>query len=452
LRFILEEFPDLKDHLHDEEEGHLHYHGVDKAEQHLSVRDALRILLESISPTKPETLWVSECDARVVYEDVQSPQDLPRFARSTRDGYALSLPANIENDTEYHAFTIIGEVKIGEPPRIEIKSGQAARVATGSYLPTGTNAILMVEYANVENNILRFARPLRIGENILRPGEDLRKGDLLLTRGSRIHPQHVALFSMLGLAKLRVFSKPRIAIFSTGDELKDPPALGSRKKIGSDRDSFHTFDSNRPFLASALTELGANPVDLGIVRDNFREIKSAFLKALKCDAVILSAGSSIGERDFATKALQAIAGVKPLVHGVAMRPSSPTGLASYNGKPVISLPGFPTSAIVSFFVFGRPAVLKLAGASTTAPMLLQAKMKEEYSGKRGLTHFVRVRVAIENGEFLAEIARPTEAQYSSWLRLANGIAIIGEDGNAVVKPGGMVSFFPIGEIPEEKII
>ena len=436
-------------HRHEPEDEHTHYHGVDKAEQHLSVRDALRILLESISPTKPETVPVSQCDSRIAYEDVHSPQDLPRFARSTRDGYAVNISADIENDTEYHAFKIVGEVKIGEAARIVVKAGQAARVATGSYIPRGANAVLMIEYSNVENKILRFAHPLRIGENILQPGEDLRTGDHLLSQGSRVHPQHVSLFSMLGISKLRVFSKPRVAIFSTGDELRDLSSQFQRKSQGR---SFQIFDSNRPFLAASLSELGVEAVDLGIARDSYREIKSMLTRALKYDAIILSAGSSVGARDFTSKALESIPGIKTLVHGVAMRPSSPTGLASYGGKPVISLPGFPTSAIVSFFVFGRPAVLKLSGASSTEPILLQATMKEEYAGKKGLTHFVRVHVTRKENEYSAEIARPTEAQYSSWLRVANGIAVIGEDGSTVVKPGEVISFFPIAEIPEENAI
>ncbi|MDA4130422.1 MAG: molybdopterin-binding protein, partial [Thaumarchaeota archaeon] len=183
--------------------------------------------------------------------------------------------------------------------------------------------------------------------------------------------------------------------------------------------------------------------------DNFQKIRSKLVKSLECDAVILSAGSSVGERDYVTRALESISGLTTLVHGVAMRPSSPTGLTTYKGKPVILLPGFPTSAIVSFYVFGRPAVLKLAGSSSTQPPLIKATIMDEYSGKKGLTHFLRVLVKKEGGEYIVSIVRPTEAQYSSWLRVANGIAIIGENGGStVVKPGEEVSVFLIAEISD----
>ncbi len=423
---------------------------MDRAESHVSVREALKILLESIKSTKPETVLLSQGNGRILAVDVRSPQNLPKLARSTRDGYAVNIPKDIENDTEYHAFKIVGEVRIGEAPQITVKPGQAAHVATGSYVPPGANAVIMVEYSNIERDILRIAHPLRIGENIVSRGEDLRKGDLLLPRGSRIHPQHIALFSMLAVSRLRVFSKPLIALFSTGDELADPFSWSKGGKKNS-RQELVTFDSNRPFLSAMLSELGAVPVDLGIAKDNFREIRAKFLKALKYDAVFLSAGSSVGERDFASKALESISGAKTLVHGVAMRPSSPTGLSTFKGKPVILLPGFPTSAIVSFFVFGRPAVLKLAGASSIEPPLIHALMRDEYSGKKGITHFLRVQLVREGDAYYATIAKPTEAQFSSWLRTANGIAIIEEEkGSISVKPGDQVCAFLISEIPRVK--
>ncbi|MDA4130064.1 MAG: molybdopterin molybdotransferase MoeA, partial [Thaumarchaeota archaeon] len=290
-----------------EDEDHHHYHGVDRAEEHVSVNDALKILLASIRETKPESITLPESCGRILYEEIMSPANLPKLARSTRDGYAVNINENIVNDTEYYAYRIVGEVKIGTAPRIKIGPGEAARVATGSYIPADANAVIMVEYSNVENGVLRFAHPLRIGENIVSPGEDIKKGELLLSRGSRVHPQHLALFSILGVNRLRVYSKPRVAVLSTGDELKDSPSWagrGGRKREKANRKSLLTFDSNRPFLKLMLAELGAEPVDLGITPDNFQKIRSKLVKSLECDAVILSAGSSVGERDYVTRALE----------------------------------------------------------------------------------------------------------------------------------------------------
>ena len=194
-----------------------------------------------------------------------------------------------------------------------------------------------------------------------------------------------------------------------------------------------------------ISDLGGIPVDLGIARDNFAQTKAKMIKGLKYDALILSAGSSVGERDYVTSAAMSISGVKILDHGVAMRPSSPTGIASYKGKPLLLLPGFPTSAMISFFVFASPAILRLSGNTIIQPTTIKARLVEDYNGKAGLTHFVRVKVSRENGEYRATITRPTDAQYSSWLQSANGVARIDEKG--VAKRDEIVDVFLIAEIP-----
>jgi molybdenum cofactor synthesis domain-containing protein len=418
-----------------EEHEHSHYHGVDRAEEHLSVGEAIKKLTESVTPVKPETISALKANNRVLFEDVRSPVDLPKRARSTRDGYSVCIPQDVEAG---QSFKITGEVEIGSIPKVSVRNGEAVRVATGSYIPKGANAVVMVEYAEVQGDTLRVNNPIKVSENLLRPGEDIANGQLLLARGARIYPQHVALFSMLGIRKLKVFSKPDVAFFSTGDELVDAGKPNARSIATG------IYDATRPFIASVISDLGGIPIDLGIARDNFDQIRAKMVKGLRYDALILSAGSSVGEKDFAARAAMSIKGVKILAHGVAMRPSSPTGIASYKGKPILLLPGFPTSAIISFFVFAMLGILKLSGSANLQPIKIKARLTEEYGGKLGLTHFVRVRVKRENGEYLASITKPTEAQYSSWLSSSNGVAIIGENGVAV--KGELVDVFPIGEI------
>ncbi len=418
-----------------EDHDHLHYHGVDKAEQHISVDDALTIFLGGIKTTKPEKIKLSDATNRVLISDIVSPQDLPRLARSSRDGYAIVVPENGET-TISRDFKVIGEIRIGRISSLVVNPGEAARVATGSFIPRGANAVVMREYSNAGAGTLRISKSPKIGENIVSPGEDLKRDEPLFGAGSKLQPHNIALLAMLGVKQIRVSSKPRIAIFSTGDELKNLESPVSK-------DSGATFDSNRPFLASAISELGGIPVDLGIAHDNFKQIRAKMIQGLKSEGLILSAGSSVGERDYVTKAAESIKGLRLLIHGVAMRPSSPTGLAVCRGKPVIFLPGFPTSAIVSFYVFGRPAVLKLSGASETGVFTFRAVLDEDYDGKPGLTHFVRVQLRREGELLKAKIVRPTEAQYSSWLKDANGIAIIGRDGKTVVRRGEEVSVFSI---------
>ncbi len=427
----------------EEEHNHSHYHGVDRAEEHMSVSDALKILLNEIRKTRSEEVTISESDNRVLFKDLMSPQNLPKFARSTRDGYAIKLPEDTGVE-ENQPLKIVGEVRIGEVPRLSIRAGEAARISTGAYIPQGANAVVMIEYAQVERDSLRATKPAKVGENILSPGQDLRKGQILFSAGTRLRPQHIALLSMQGINRFLVYAKPRVAFFSTGDELEDVGLGGSRKRRSTNRVGI--FDSNRPFLSSMINELGGIPEDLGIARDNLEQVRAKMIEGFKYDALFLSAGSSVGERDYVTKAAESIKGVKILVHGVAMRPSSPTGLAVRRGKPLILLPGFPTSAIVSFLVFGRPAILKLGGSSSLDYPMIRATIDDDYDGKAGLTHFLRVRISRDGEMYWAKIVRPTEAQFSSWLREANGIAVIGRDGRTSVRQGDEISAFLIGEI------
>ncbi|MDG6923458.1 MAG: molybdopterin molybdotransferase MoeA, partial [Nitrososphaerota archaeon] len=275
-----------------EEHDHSHFHGVDKAEKHISVSEAVKMLVANINPVKQETINALDSNNRFLAEDLKSPVNLPRRARATRDGFAV----NIGQDAGAgFSFKVVGSVRIGKIPQISVGSGEAVRVATGSYLPIGANAVVMVEYVDAHDQTVLVNRSIEVHQNILNEGEDVSQGQLLLLKGERVHPQHVALFSMLGLRKVKVFSKPRVAFFSTGDELVD-------LRRPSSKSATVVYDATRPFIASMISNLGGVPVDLGIVRDNFAQTKLKMARGLKYDALILSAGSSVGERDYVTRA------------------------------------------------------------------------------------------------------------------------------------------------------
>ena len=418
-------------------EDHIHYHGVDKAEEHLSVANALKLLLESIRPPKSEVISLQLANNRILIEGVKSPTNLPKLARSTRDGYAVNIA---KDEKPGKSFLLTGDVRIGAIPKLWVKKGEAVRVATGSYIPHGANSVVMLEYVDAKHNLITTEKQVKIGENILDAGGDFTKGQILLGRGTRIMPQHIALFSMLGIRKVKVFSRPRIAVFSTGDELVDV-------RESNEKNSHLIYDANRPFINSMVTNLGGRVVDLGIAKDEFKGIKVKLLKGLKCDGVILSAGSSVGERDYVSKVIDSISGIRMLVHGVAMRPSSPTGLATYRGKPIILLPGFPTSTIVSFLVFAKPAILALSGSSATKPLTIRGRLLEEYKGKEGITHFVRVNVKREGDAYIANIMKPTEAYSSRWLQSGNGVAVISQE-RGPVRANDEVDIFVIGDISD----
>ena len=416
------------------EDDHTHYHGVDVAEKHVSVGRALNEFLSQIKPVPSENVRVCFSLHRILSEDVRSRVNVPLRARSTRDGYAARIAQG--HVSAGSSFNIVGDVRIGTTPNISIKPGEAVRIATGSHLPGGANAVLMKEYAEVRGNSLVSKRSLEQGENILEAGKDIASNSIVLKKGETIRPQHVALLTQLGIRNVRAFRKPKVAFFSTGDELVD---------LNKPKEDSKIYDSNRPFIESMILELGSEPVDLGIARDNYSQIRRKMVRGLKCDALILSAGSSVGERDYVFRAADSVKRVRILFHGVAMRPSSPTGLALYKDKPFVMLPGFPTSAVVSFFVFARPAILKLSGSTGTSFPLIKARMLERYEGKKGITHFVRVKVEFGAEGYVASIVKPTEAFYSSWMGSANGVAVVDEQSSPV-EAGQHVNVFLIGTL------
>ena len=408
---------------------------MDSAERHIRVDEALAEFLAPIKPVSAEYEDVLSSLNRILAEDVVSKLDVPSRPRSTRDGYALKSSSLGEAGSR---LKIIGDVRIGISPKIVVRSGETVRIATGSYVPTGADAVVMKEYAEAAGEELIVNRPVKTGENILSPGEDISRNSTVMRSGEPMRPHHIALLTQIGAKRLRVFRRPRIAFFSTGDELVDARARRSSKdpKI---------YDISRPFIQSMIEELGASPVDLGIARDEYGEIRKRMILGLKSDALLLTAGSSVGERDFVSKAAASISGVKILAHGVAMRPSSPTGLCIYKGRPLIMLPGFPTSTMISFFVFAVPAILRLSGAKNTSTPMIKARLLDDYGGKKGIRHYVRVCVEREGQEYTARIATPTEAQYTSWMKNANGIAVIGEEA-VPVRANDIVDVFLIASI------
>jgi molybdopterin molybdotransferase len=424
--------------MQESSEDHQHYHGVDSVERHISVEEALSKLLKNIKPVKSELIKSSEGFNRVLFRDISSPIDVPTRARSTRDGYALRISES--NGSGNKRFKLVGDVRIGTSPKIRLSAREAVRIATGSYIPPDANSVVMVEYVQENDGEIVLQREPRIGENILRKGEDIARNSLVLKRGTRLRSHHVALLAQIGIRRIQVFQKPLVSVLSTGDELFDAfKGKASETQIP---------DINRPFIRSMLEALNSRSLDLGIARDNFETIREKIERGLKSsDALLLSAGSSVGERDYALKAAKSIPGVNILVHGVAMRPSSPTGLAVYNGKPFILLPGFPTSAFMSFFVFARTAIQKISGEETDGGLepLIKVKMIDSYEGKKDIKHFLRVRVSKSGGNYVAIITKPTDAYYSSWLGKANGIAVLDEK-RTTIQPGDQVDVFLIGSV------
>ncbi len=403
--------------------------------------EALRTLFDALTEhdVQLEALDVQRALGRYLGRDAVANEYLPPVDRAVMDGYAVRAE-DVKGASQANPaiLEVVGESRLGEVCRMEVGMRQAVAVATGSMIPTGADTVVIVERtATMLGNKIAVHALAAAGQSIARRGEDVAPGTVALKRGIRLRPQDIGILKALGFAKVYVVRKPRVAILSTGNELVD-----SR----NNRAPGKNIDVNRPILSAMLQELGADPVDLGIVKDREPEITTALRKGLKsADAVIVTAGSSVGKRDLVPECVNSLGKPGMLVHGIAMRPAMPTGLAVVRGKPLLSLPGFPVSAIFAFRVFARPLIARMMGVRELVEPTVAAVLVERVTGAPGLRTFVRVRVARNEQGLVAE---PLKIQRSSALMSmvgANGIVTIPEEITAF-EAGQTVGVTLVGEI------
>jgi molybdopterin molybdotransferase len=286
-------------------------------------------------------------------------------------------------------------------------------------VPSGADSIAIVEKTKpISRDKIVVQTPSVKGQSITRKGEDVAPGQIVLPKGRRLRPEDIGILRALGIAKIKLASEPRVAIISTGNELTNSVNKNSPAKV---------VDVNRPILVAMLQTIGAQPVDLGIVKDDAKRITATLKKGLLiADAILVTAGSSVGRRDLVPGCIQALGKPGMLVHGVAMRPALPTGLAVVRGKPIVSLPGFPVSALVAFRVFVRPLISRLSGLPQATDPKVKAVLSTSISGGRGWRTFVRVTVRKEQAGLIAEPLRSQKSSALTSMVNANGIVTIPE--------------------------
>jgi molybdopterin molybdotransferase len=369
--------------------------------------------LETITSPLPSALNL------VLAEDVIANTNLPRFDRSAVDGYAVKAIDTIDA-TQLEPRTL----QISNEKTIDSK--QTKQVSTGKPIPKGTDAVIMLEKIKQIRDKITIRNPTTPGQNISRTGEDVQKGEIAVEAGTRLKPQHLGLLSSLGIDTVNVFRKPKISILATGNELVE---LG--RELGENQ----VFDVNRLVLSSLCRELGVEPLDLGIAKDDLCEIAAKLKSGLeKSDAVLTSGGTSVGGSDLVPDAIDRIGKPGTIVHGVAIRPAMPTALAIVLGKPVIILPGNPVAAMIGFEVFAIPLIGKLVGQKNVESRYsLKAKMSKGVATTLGRRSFVRVKVSKMDEEFLAEPISARGSSRISTMSRANGYVIVPENREGVQK-------------------
>lgn len=405
------------------------------------VSDALHTFLDAIGKPRIRLEFVSidQSLGRILGADIIADRFIPPTDRAVMDGYAVRS-SEVHNAAEGNpvVLRIVGESKIGEVFRLNVQPGQAVAVATGSSIPSGADAVVMDERTKLlSTNEVAILTPSAPGQHISRRGEDVSRGAVVLIRGRRIRAQDMGVLKALGLVRVRVVRKPRVAVFSTGNELTDMLQRDRPNKI---------VDINRLVLSEMIWERGGIPVDLGLVRGDEEEIMAALRKGLRSrEAVVATAGSSVGEKDLVPACINKLGKPGMLVHGIAMRPAMPTGLAVVNGKPILSLPGFPVSAIFGFRVFGRPLIARLLGSEVIDDPVVKAVLREKISNSPGFRAFVRVALRRTPDGLIAEPLRVQRSSVLMSMVAANGIIVVPEDV-AAIEAGQVVEVDVIGEI------
>lgn len=404
------------DHSHNE-------HDVSgKGFKHLTLStEALNIVVSklSIRSSAPEKCPIGSVLSRILAEDLISPVDIPPFNRAAMDGFAVRAEDTYGASATAPVFLrFVGSIPIGVIPVASLKRGEAVSVATGARLPEGSNAVVMVEYTkHAKDGSVEISDQVHPAENVSRIGEDVQKEEVVLKQGTRLLPQDIGMLSSLGYVDVRVKPKLRIAVLSTGNELQPGTTLVPGK----------IPDVNRPVLLSAIQQLGCEPVDMGIAVDEFDQIQAKLKKAIEtADMVLVTAGTSVGQGDIVPKVITSLGEPGMLVHGVAMRPSMPTGLAVVSGKPIISLPGYPVSAYLAFLEFVPALVDHMLGTASLPRPIVKAKLQRRVAGVLGSRTYVRVQVSELDGQVVAVPVRTSGAGILSSLVQANGFIIVTE--------------------------
>ena len=378
-------------------------------------------------PAKPQTEIIAAADAlnRVTAEEIRAPAPLPAFPRSTMDGYAVRAQDTFGASQSLPAYlTVIGEAPMGRAPTFEIKPTQTAIIHTGGMLPTGADAVVQIEVTQKSHeNEIEVLKAVAPGENVLRVGDDVSLGQSLFPRGHRLRPQDLGGLAGLGVTRVAVGCRPRVALLATGDEVVDPNSEAAPGQIR---------DVNSYAVSGQIERAGGVPIRRGIAPDDFTALKSAAKSALaEADALVLSAGSSVSVRDMTAEVIHELGKPGMLVHGVAVKPGKPAILAVADGKPVFGLPGNPVSAMVIADLFVVPTIYRLQGYAGELPrQTIRARMTHNVPSQAGRVDYTPARLVLRDGESWAEPIFGKSNQIFT-LVFADGMIVTPRDSNGL---------------------
>jgi putative molybdopterin biosynthesis protein len=413
---------------------------IDRDEAERRFREAI-----ALRPLGAETVPLDQALGRVLAQDVLSEVDVPSFDRSNYDGYAVRAADTYgAREEEPRRLTLAEEVlATGVVPKGQVTGGRAMAIATGGMLPRGADAVVMVEHTETEplppepqpsreekgGRVLLVTKAVTPGFGVSFAGTDVAAGETVLRRGQLLTSRETGVLAAIGAGQVTVWRRPKVAILSTGDELIEP---GQPMRPGL------VYDSNARILADAVAELGAEPTLLGIVYDDLDQLRARLREALElADVILLSGGTSKGAGDLSYRVLSELTEPGIVAHGVALKPGKPICLAGHRGKPVVILPGFPTSAIFTFHEFVAPVIRVLGGQAAPARSTVEARMPVKINSEVGRTEYLLVGL-VAGKEGLAAYPMGKGSGSVTTFSRADGFVTIGRH-EEILEAGSLVA-------------
>lgn len=352
-------------------------------EQALSEVDS-KLTAAGIVPAT-EVVSLGQAWGRILAEDVNADRDYPPFHRSTRDGFAVRSQ---DAGRAKAILTLAGEVRAGEYFNTEVGAGHCVAIMTGAPLPSGTDAVVMIEHTHTEGNRVEIGRPVGAFENVVRKGSEAQAGKLILAKGKRIKAGEIGLLASVGKMKVVAYARPRVAIMPTGDEVVP---------IDRKPEWYQVRNCNSAILAAVVIAAGGIPWEIGIGPDQKEALRSLIEKGLEADMLLLSGGVSVGKYDYVEEVLSDL-GAEFYFRSVAIRPGKPLVFGRVQGKFFFGLPGNPISSFVTCSLFARPAIGTLMGSRFERPCFLRARLAKSVHHKTGLTTFMPAHIETRDTE------------------------------------------------------